>query len=251
MDSGLGCGPNYSFSGAGLKVHLVEAKRRRLSKTVDGLKHQVKYWKARARRFAEKLRVATRPQDAFKRGPALRYCSTHGGFGLAARRAASNGNACALGLAVGCDISGRTIQRYEILLRACLIASFISFQEASREALASFGGLRLAVHVIRADATNASIWQAAKLFVSEASSCYAYDPITNHTDFENLHLERRRILSRLQIYQTGTALGAMGMLERQFAQIGLPTLVKRAKSGTHHPGGRPVVCYQTSPSITM
>ena len=82
---------------------------------------------------------------------------------------------------IGTDLSGRTVRKWECRLRIALLCSFRVWAASHQRRLqTSAGGLSVAMHSIRADATNSNIWQRQKLHVTQLTSGYSVLPI-----FEN------------------------------------------------------------------
>eukprot|EP00959_Pyramimonas_sp_CCMP1952_P411401 8620859-Pyramimonas_sp.AAC.1 len=113
----------------------------------------------------------------FKRGKADRYMTLGGGLSLALRRATGNTSASSLTWTLQMDVSGKTVIRYEVLLRASLVAASLSFHQQHQRDLRFFandpnhgGAWCFEVHVLRGDATNAAIWQRQKIRCSEMES---------------------------------------------------------------------------------
>ena len=116
----------------------------------------------------ERLEAA---KSQLRRGKALRYFSDRGGLMLGARRAVSGMSAESFGLVTQSDVDGRTVRKWEVRLRAATIASFRKWQKDCYSDCNSpiySKGLKVAMHRLRADATNAAIWKKKKLHVSEA-----------------------------------------------------------------------------------
>eukprot|EP00959_Pyramimonas_sp_CCMP1952_P242803 5075253-Pyramimonas_sp.AAC.1 len=98
-----------------------------------------------------------------KRGKRQRYFSVKGGLTHALRRCNSRTAAIAYGLSVRSDISHATLGRWERTAHAALVSAFSASQKLARSQIyhdnqdSSWSpGLRVVVHRLRADATNAS-----------------------------------------------------------------------------------------------
>ena len=167
------------------RLATAEARNRALTKRVIHLKNSVQYWKRAAQQLRGKLtsvrsvHTAQTQKAEWKRGRAARYFSVRGGMTLAMKRNLSRGSASSLGIALSLDVSRRTVRDWELRLRAARLASIRSFHHAMAERMkrnlvlapapGQEPGLALACHMLRADATNAAVWQKCKLHVLEVA----------------------------------------------------------------------------------
>ena len=98
---------------------------------------------------------------SWKRGRAKRFFALRGGYAAILRMQARGCAAAGFGMAAGFDANQRTLLRWRRVFRAAqlacmkdfLIRSYMELDEPIKE------GLRLAIHVIGADATTARVWQ--------------------------------------------------------------------------------------------
>ena len=135
-----------------------------------------------SRKFA--AMEATMGSLCLKKGKANRYFSLRGGMWLAAKRCMSNTSSYSLGLVLSTDMSGQTVRKWERRLRAAMIVSLRRWMHKCYQLLCSpfkMGGLRIAFHRIRADATNTMLWQKAKLHVLELLSVFVLEPILDNS----------------------------------------------------------------------
>ena len=78
-----------------------------------------------------------------------------------------------LGVSLREDVDRRTILRYEVLLRCCQLAAFRAFLASGFSSVLALRGYSVAYVGLRADATNAKIWQESKLIVTEVEGQFA------------------------------------------------------------------------------
>lgn len=104
-----------------------------------------------------------------------------GQMALAVRRSLSNIAAKDLGSVLLTDVSGTSINRYEVELAAALTASSQQFHLHNEERFNHHtGGWNVAFHAFRSDATNSSVWQRSKIMVADLLSAYVYMPNLSH-----------------------------------------------------------------------
>ena len=106
-----------------------------------------------------------------------------GGFEMAIRRSGSNCAAWSVGIALGTDVSHKSVTKYEILQRTAQVASDRAFICASSQNMTEHAkegasaGWKFRMAMVQGDATNATVWQRSKLHSSEATLVYTPDPI--------------------------------------------------------------------------
>ena len=146
-------------------------------------------------------------------GGAQRYFSMRGGMMLAARRCMPGTSAFRFGLALGIDVHGSSVTRYEIRLRAALNVSFVGFIRQCQLAVvqahidAPFQADPAAVAwafdvcLIRGDATNAQCWQRSKLHSTEVMIvfCTQLSMPDSALDEVLMDVVSRRLLADLQV----------------------------------------------------
>lgn len=162
-----------------------------------------------------------------------RYFSGKGGLFLAAKRALSNAAAQSIGLTMGVDCHGTTVARWEITLRATMVAAFRFWQRGHEDDMDNVapwecGGFRLRFRRIRCDATNTGVYKKAKLHVNEVMLGYITRPVRRETPWpailEEFNGNCRTILGDLQMIRgTDTGVGMVGMLEKQLSASGVPS----------------------------
>ena len=164
-----------------------------------------------------------------KRGKAGRYLSDVGGLGVALTRCITNTAAYCLGLALETNLTGKTVAKWEVKLRASHVNSFRNWQRWQYHLLAVpnpyHKGFRVVVHRLRADATNTT-WKRQKLHVLEVESTFCVHPINDSVSYDLIRqgTSTKRILAEIQVIRgTGTAVGMVGMLEHQMDTLSLPS----------------------------
>lgn len=142
---------------------------------------RAKYWERRYN--AQKLETTALQEQIratqFKRGRhGTRFFSIQGAMKLALQRNMTHASALQMGLAHDLDVSAQTIRKFEIQLRASRISSMGMFYRECYGAIdsalmsAAMPGEAqrwcVAMHGLRADATNSRVWHNCKLHVTEA-----------------------------------------------------------------------------------
>ena len=135
-----------------------------------------------------------------------------------------------VGIALGVDIHGSTVRRHETLLRAALHArnrqTYNGLEYRLREPRYESGSgresLRIGMHCIRTDATNAKVWQRRKVNVLEVRSCYYFGDAT--AEFEH-QVEELQCLADLQVLNTPGCSGAglYSVILKQLRSANAPT----------------------------
>ena len=219
------------------RIASLEAQVYDLKQQLHRSQCQVTYWRRRADdNYKAWLEVKDQQRArALKAGQADRYFSKHGGFTVALRRAAAHSSAASIGLVLGLDVSGKTVVRYELLLRAALLSEFKRFLATQYDALRDAGpkGLKLSLYTIRADATNANVWQKSKLMASEIAAEFLPAVVLDQTTWNQVvdGLAARKILAPLHVVKgTESGLGMIGMLEQQMKQTAVPLLTDAPRS---------------------
>ena len=141
-----------------------------------------------------------------------RYFSVAGGLMLALRRCLCNTAAYTAGLGFGLDVHGTTVRRWEVRLRACMLARFRDWlrtqDEACREpAIHLRQSLRIRFRQVRGDATNALVWMKCKLNVVQLHCAFVSDMVFKTTPWDTIvgNLQDGQILADLAtIRGTGT-----------------------------------------------
>lgn len=168
-----------------------------------------------------------------KRGPCQRYFTTLGGLSIAVRRTASNIAAGAVSMMVQMDMSDRTVSKYELKLRAAILASTKNFHSSHQLELRTTEdnaldarSFRFELHVMRGDATNAQCWQKQKLRCMELETWYMVDPIQRSSTWESVRakLACKRIVGDLQISTFSTGGGCLALIDKQVASVGMPLI---------------------------
>ena len=144
---------------------------------------------------------------------------------LGARRTLSHASAFSVGMALGMDIHHTTLTHWEQKLRnACILYYQVWHRDRLREASikpANAAGLGIRMCSIRADATNANIWNKCKLHVVENFTGFCRTRIRNSD--HGCHFEcwdHRIILADMAIARTSTWQGMLGLLEKQLESLG-------------------------------
>jgi hypothetical protein len=143
------------------------------------------------------------------RGKNSRWYTPRGGFLLAARRCLSNCAAYGIGFAIMRDVHHKTVCRWEIRLRAALVASSREFfrhatSEMAHHAMSGEPGFMFLINQYRSDATNADVWQRSKLHVTEVTSCFTPQPVLEETPFRDTlqQIQQRTIIGDLQVVRS-------------------------------------------------
>ena len=137
---------------------------------------------------------------------------------MAFRRCISNCAASTLGLVLETNLSHQTIAKYEVNLRAAILASARLWHQRMQDVMAGYSGGQwtaapaVQIHCSRGDATNAAVWQRSKLHVLEVDSLYS--PPLVHTlawDAVLPTTTSRKMLSDLQVVgeKSGNTLHAL------------------------------------------
>jgi hypothetical protein len=170
----------------------------------------------------------------WRKGKKRRYFSLFGGFTLAVRRCLCNGTAHSMGLCLGLDIHGSTINRWTLLMRAAHLAELSCVHMVNYSLMdlpAEEGdGVRVALHLVQFDATNAAIWMNMKLHTMLLQSDFLLDPV-RHRDVLSAD-GMRRVLSKRsyrilmgELQKVRSAKGnvpgmtMLGMIEKQLGSI--------------------------------
>eukprot|EP00959_Pyramimonas_sp_CCMP1952_P098324 2055155-Pyramimonas_sp.AAC.2 len=135
----------------------------------------------------------------------------------------SNVAAHALGLCLGMDIHRTTVCRWEVWLRAALVASAKHFHASCRAEMAlSTSGLHVQLHCLRGDATNACIWNRQKLRCAELSSYYVLGGVYPDTDWDAFKscISHRTILGDLQVVKGGGGEYTHSIVTKQMDSVG-------------------------------
>lgn len=221
------------------RLRLAQMQAAKLQRALSVSKQRLKksntsviYWKKISDRVRAK--VETQKQEAvvskFKRGPAGRYFTGRGGLCMAARRCVGNIAAQNLGLVLGVDLHPKTIGRWELRLRASLLACMRRFHRdmcatISEPTVCTAPGLKIGMHGIRADATTAKVWQHGKIHVTEVQSVYVTRNIYVESSWEQVRasMVEKKMLSDLQQVGPGSssARGMLGMTEKQVQSLAL------------------------------
>ena len=202
------------------------------------------YWKSRCEKLKvenDELKATIRShRQGVKRGAARRYFSTRGGLATALKRCMTNTASYSAGIFLEEDVSGTSVRKWEIKLRASMIVSFRFFQMRNCQALEQVNpyctGMKFMVQRFRCDATNV-LWKKNKLHVLELQSSYLPEAIPAtaapeewQTTFEPL-VETRKCLAELQVVRgTGHARGMLGMIEAQMKTLRAPVWSEPMKS---------------------
>ena len=121
-----------------------------------------------------------------------------------------------------------TVLDWTVKLRAANICSFRSWLSDRYTQLfvpsAYDRALRVIVNRMRCDATN-TVWKYCKMHVLEYETTWIGLPVTNATSVASVRDStetRRTIASILPLRGTGSGPGLVGVIEAQFASIGVP-----------------------------
>jgi hypothetical protein len=153
---------------------------------------------------------------------------------LGIKRALTNGAAYTLGLGISTDVAASTVIRWELRLRAALQASMKKFIELCYGEMelgrVCSPGLRLALHAIRGDATNANMLEKCKLHVAMVECAFILEPIKAETPWDVVYagLEYKRAMADLHKMRPGLKAQAASALPSVAAGV-LP--VAGAESG--------------------
>ena len=127
------------------------------------------YWKKRCKSARDKVEAHKKEQalKILKKGKHQRYFTARGGLNIALRKSVCGVAAHALGLALELDVHTSTVTTWEHKLRATQISAMRWFYKMRYADIImkarTDGGLWLALHDIRADATNANVFRESKL----------------------------------------------------------------------------------------
>ena len=197
-------------------------KQVRLKRSGASRTYWMKIAKKQSKMLAEERRLAKERQ--WKRGY---YFSLRGGLQAALRRSVCNGAASTLCLALGFDCHGSTITRWEVFLRACQLASMKHFMRTNhtiQDSAAASGErrLRLRIYVLRADATNTSIWQKAKLHVTILQAVFVHRPMRAGCEWLQVRssVKTKTCLTALQVMRDSTMEGLVGVIDKQMQDVG-------------------------------
>eukprot|EP00959_Pyramimonas_sp_CCMP1952_P017387 369321-Pyramimonas_sp.AAC.1 len=145
------------------------------------------------------------------------------------RRCITNAPAMCLGLACELDVSGATVTKWEIHLRAAMIASARRFTHDMRarvaqlhESMSQSSAASLSVHCVRGGATNTHVWQTSKLHTLEVGVGYTSVPIF---PFDSFQWVIRNVLFRrdpgdLQVAGGSRTLDTLAMVRKQITSSG-------------------------------
>ena len=166
-------------------------------------------------------------EHLFMKGPKQRYMSIHGGLKLAAHRTIFRSGSHAITLALGVNVSDRTVVAYEVKLRQARLQSFRDWH--MRRVLRMYErsdsdvGLMCLVQRFRCDATNTNIWRSKKLHVMEMRSSFTNTLYPTTQIGDSFKVEdvagTRQTLASLQVVKDSSARGILGILDKQFDSI--------------------------------
>ena len=135
---------------------------------------------------------------------------------MALRRNASNCSTRCFGVAAGVDLHGKTVTKYELALRASMVAADRTFARESLSAIKDHvvsgdSGMMYRFVALQGDATNANCWQKSKLHSTEVVCRYTPQPICSDeapttAAFDN-HFKQSRFRAMngyIQVVQDGT-----------------------------------------------
>ena len=162
-------------------VVIPAAKYRKLLKSRKEEMRMKKYYKGECQKkqdIIDRL-IKEKKQQQMKKND-NRFFTLEGSMNLALRRCMSNSAANALGLTLQMDVHRTTVVRFEVNLRAALLASSWHFHKTYQQLLAEdLDGeedhdhcCRFEVHGMRGDATNSQVWQKSKLRVAFLETIY-------------------------------------------------------------------------------
>jgi hypothetical protein len=162
------------------------------------------------------------------------YCKLTdvGGLSLAIRRVISSAASVGFGLCIGMDIHRTTICYWERRLRAALLAAYRAWALANYMAMEALQladpGLRIIIHGVRGDATNAKLWQECKVHVVWCECGFSLEEIIATTSMEAIRegMDRKDILAELQVLDkkdptTPPGLHLLGCIEKQLESCGM------------------------------
>ena len=176
-------------------------------------------------------KVAVDLAHPFKRGRNHRYCSPAGGFAMALRRNTSKCSTTCFGVAAGVDLHAKTVTKYELALRASLVAADLNCVRDSLSAIKDHvvsgdSGMMYRFVALQGDATNANCWQKSKLHSTEVVCRYTQQPIcsdeaqaTEAFDSHFMQSRSRTMNGYLQVVQDGTMGGTLGIYKRQLEEM--------------------------------
>ena len=207
------------------------ARYRRASRQVQTLRRlaglrrrSIAYWKHRFEEVCDKLKKTEKELESLraagKEGKAKRYFSPRGGLTMALRRALANAPAVTWGLAMQTNISHKTVNRWEVILDNSLRASCRESTAEFMRGLETFGGY--AIHLVRADATNAKMWHQCKAMLAEYQSLYCFDT-DDHAGIESTY--ESNYMGDIQIVHDASGIGCRAMILHMCRSIGFPTWV--------------------------
>ena len=144
------------------RIRADRKNKRRLSQIIRRQKITI----AKRNEVIKKLKLKLLEQQ-FKKGAKKRYFSDSGGLTLAVRWSIGKVGSHAIGMVMGFDVHGSTVRRWEIKARAAQLVSFRKWQahwyRLAKENPRYTGGLRIATHRVRSDASNFNIWKEKKV----------------------------------------------------------------------------------------
>ena len=126
------------------------------------------------------------------------------------------------------DATNKTVRRWVVRLRACLIISFRDWMKQKCEECETVEpfqemGLRVMACRVRSDGTQAKFFKKAKLQVSEKLGAFLVRSIFSDTPGSRIAaaIESDRIMTDLAMVRgTGTGSGAVGLMQAQMLSVG-------------------------------
>ena len=164
-------------------VHELRKMLKSAQRSRDRYKRKYEETLAECKLVKESLRMAS-----LKKQKGVRF-TVRGGLTMACRRAISNTSSFALGLSMAVDVHTKTVNRWEVRLRACRLAAMHHFYSQCYRTMelespnrlgqdgSGMAPIMVAAHSLRIDATNVNIWKRKKLSSCEVDFCFLVQPI--------------------------------------------------------------------------
>ena len=204
------------------------ALRSQLRSDKKKLHKRIKFWHLAcitARNDAQRAQEELINSRALKQDVQRQHLSVKAGMGIALQRCASNTSARRLGIALQGDVAHQTVCKWELMLDAAMKAASKhlymewmddAFGKSDHEEPRS-SSTPISIHVIKADATNKSVWQKQKLHLLKLKTLFSADVAAGHRGFEET------VSWGDMLPQTdSTALGTLALLSKQLKSVGMP-----------------------------
>ena len=206
-------------------LHQRDRKIQSMTKQLSNSRKRENNWKHNTRDVRERLQeeqdAASWKQSGKRHG--LRYFTVRGGHSLALRRSCGNIGASCIGRVLQVDCHGTTVSRWEVLAHAALlVSSRIKYQELEELMYEPSDSIKFALHCIRSDATNKSIWQKCKLHTVLTASRYVLETENGFETHEQEHL------TDILVAESGSGVSTHALVKKQIGSVWLPTWTESA-----------------------